>query len=46
MHGNNLVVKNGDGKKVIVKAQNFRGKGQVIVTEKDVRYQAEARFGN
>jgi translocation and assembly module TamB len=44
VRGSNLVVKNKTGKKVIVAAKYFSGKGEMTVDENKVTYQAEAKM--
>lgn len=46
VHGEELTVKNMSGKKTIVKAKQFHGKGFATVDEKKVTYEAEARMSD
>jgi translocation and assembly module TamB len=46
IHGEELVVKNMSGKKTIVKAKQFHGKGFATVDENKVTYEAEARMSD
>jgi translocation and assembly module TamB len=44
IEGSDLVVKNKSGKKIIVAAKHFSGKGEMNVDEDKVTYQAEAKM--